>query len=61
MEIIRLVEQSNMAVRRTLQELAIARSTFYAWYKRYQEEGYDGLVNHSSRPRQTWNRIPDEV
>lgn len=61
MEIIRLVEQSDVSVTRTLQELGIARSTFYEWYKRYQEEGYDGLANRSLQPRQTWNRIPDEV
>jgi putative transposase len=61
MEIIRLVEQSKQSVRQKLKELGVARSTFYAWYKRYQEAGYDGLANHSSRPRQTWNRIPDEV
>ena len=61
MEIIRLVEQSDASVTRTLQELGIAHSTFYEWYKRYQEAGYDGLANRSSQPRQTWNRIPDEA
>jgi putative transposase len=61
MEIIRLVEQSEASVSRTLQELGVPRSTFYDWYKRYQKEGYDGLENRSSQPRQTWNRIPDEV
>lgn len=60
-EIIRLVEQSTLSVRQTLKELGIARSTFYEWYKRYRAEGYEGLVNRSSQPRQTWNRIPDEV
>ena len=60
-EIIRLVEQSTLSVRQTLKELGIARSTFYEWYKRYQAEGYEGLANRSSQPRQTWNRIPDEV
>ena len=61
MEIIRLVEQSDTVVSRTLKELGIPRSTFYDWYKRYQDEGYEGLGNRSSQPRQTWNRIPDEV
>jgi len=61
MEVIRLVEQSDVSVSRVLLELGIARSTFYEWYKRYQEEGYAGLANRSSQPRQTWNRIPDEV
>jgi putative transposase len=38
MEVIRLVEQSDGSVSRALLELGIARSTFYEWYKRYQEE-----------------------
>jgi len=32
LEIIRLVEQSSLPVRRTLAQLGIPRSTFYAWY-----------------------------
>ena len=38
-EIIRLVEGSDLSVRRTLRELGVHRSTFYAWYRRYQERG----------------------
>jgi transposase-like protein len=34
LEIIRLVEQSSLSVRRTLAQLGIPRSTFYAWYER---------------------------
>jgi transposase-like protein len=45
MEIIRLVETSEVSVKRTLKELGINRSTFYKWYQRYLEDGYDGLVN----------------
>ena len=33
LEVIRLVEQSDLSVRRTLQELGVHRSTFYAWYR----------------------------
>jgi putative transposase len=60
-EIIRLVEQSDVAVKRTLAELGIARSTFYAWYRRYCQAGYDGLSERKPQPRQFWNRIPDAV
>ena len=35
LEIIRLVEQSSLSVRRTLAQLGIPRSTFYLWYERY--------------------------
>ncbi len=34
LEIIRLIERSNLSVRRTLAQLGIAKSTFYVWYRR---------------------------
>jgi len=58
-EIIRMVEDSQLSVKRTLRELDVPRSTFYSWYKRYQENGIDGLSDHWSGPRRFWNRIPD--
>ena len=58
-EIIRLVEGSTLGIRRTLEQLGVSKSTFYGWYRRYQEDGYDGLARSSTRPRQFWNRIPD--
>jgi putative transposase len=61
LEIIRLVEQADVAIKQVLNELGIARSTFYAWYRRYQTGGYAGLADHRSQPRQFWNRIPDGV
>ena len=61
MEIIRLVETSEQPVKRTLAELGIARSTFYDWYERYGEAGYDGLANRSTQPQRVWNRIPEPV
>ena len=35
LEIIRLVELSHLPVRRTLDNLGIAKTTFYRWYDRY--------------------------
>lgn len=58
-EIIRMVEDSQLSVKRTLWELDVPRSTFYSWYKRYQENGIDGLTDHWNGPRRFWNRIPD--
>ena len=56
MEIIRMVDGSELGVKRTLQELGIARSTFYSWYEKY--------LNDEPLEKQTrasyWNRIPDE-
>ena len=58
MEIIRLVEQSPLNVKQTLAELNINRSTFYKWYRRYQEGGYQALANRYRPPKQFWNQIP---
>ena len=41
MEMIRLVEQSDLSVRSTLRQLGIAPSTFYGWYQRYLDGGPD--------------------
>ena len=59
MEVIRLVEESDRSVKETLYELDLSRSTFYEWYRRYRESGYDGLANRRSNPRRFWNRIPE--
>lgn len=61
MEIIRLVESSDLSIRQTLRELDIPRSTFYRWYQRYQTDGYDGLTNRSHAARRFWNKIPQQV
>ena len=61
LEIIQLVEQSHLPVRRTLAQLGIAPSTFYRWYDLYQSGGPDALEDRSPRPRRVWNRIPDDV
>jgi putative transposase len=61
MDIIRLVEESDQSVKQTLAELDVPRSTFYRWYERYLEAGYEGLADRKAGPRQFWNRIPDAV
>ena len=58
-EIIRLVEESDLSVKRTLDGLGVSRSTFYRWYGEYCEHGYDGLNRSSKSPKRFWNRIPD--
>jgi transposase-like protein len=42
LEIIRLVEQSHLPVRRTLEQIGVSRPTFYRWYDRYQTGGPGG-------------------
>jgi len=58
MEIIRLVQRSDLSVKRTLAELGVNRSTFYRWYQRYEEEGFAGLADRIPEKRQFWNQIP---
>jgi putative transposase len=61
LEIIRLVEQSHLPVRRTLEKLGVSRATFYRWCDLYQTGGPEALEDRSSRPDRVWNRIPDTV
>ena len=60
-EIIELVEQSSLSIRRTLAPIGIPRSTFYDWYSRYREGGIEALVDGKPRPRRIWNKIPDKI
>ena len=60
-EIILLVEQSHLPVRRTLETIGIPRATFYRWYDLYQTGGPEALEDRSPRPSRVWNRIPDPI
>ncbi len=61
LEIIRLVEQSHLPVKRTLAQLGIPKTTFYRWYDRYHAFGEKGLEDRRPHPGRVWNRIPDEI
>ena len=61
LEIIRLVEQSHLSARRTLQKLGIPRSTFNRWYDRFLAGGIEALEDRKPRPNRVWNRIPDDI
>ena len=56
LEIIRLVEQSHLPVKRTLEKLGIPRATFYRWCDLYQAGGPEALNDCSPRPDRVWNR-----
>ena len=60
LEIIRLVEQSPLPVRRTLDKLGIFPATFYRWYDLLSSGGPEAL-KIVARPDRIWNRIPDGV
>jgi len=61
LEIIRLVEQSHLPVRRTLTKIGIPRATFYRWYDLYRCGGPEALEDRRPGPDRAWNRIPVEV
>ena len=37
--IIRLVEDSELSIRRTLVEITVSRSSFYRWFQAYERDG----------------------
>jgi putative transposase len=61
MEIIHLVEHSDLTIKQTLKELQVPRSSFYDWYRQYHELGLEGLKHKQAHANQFWNRIPDPV
>ena len=61
LEIIRLVEQSYLPIKQTLDNLGIPRTTFYRWYDRYQIGGPGILEDRSPHPSRIWGRIPDDI
>ena len=61
LEIIRLVEESSLPVRRTLEKIGIPHATFYRWYDLYQTGGPEALADRRPKPDRVWNRIPDDV
>jgi len=61
LEIIRMVEQSHLPARRTLEQIGVPRATFYRWYDLYAAGGPEALADRPSRPERIWNRIPEAV
>jgi putative transposase len=61
LEIIRLVDESHLPAKKTLDKLGIPRPTFYRWYDRFHTHGVEGLEDRTSAPSRVWNRIPDDV
>ena len=61
LEIIRIVEQSHLPVRQTLDKIGIPRPTFHRWYDRFMTHGVEGLEDRTSAPSRVWNRIPDDI
>ena len=60
-EIIKLVEQSHLSARQTLDRIGVSQSTFYRWYDLYQMGGPDALEDKPAKPSRVWNRIPQPI
>ena len=54
LEIIRLVEESALPVRRTLERIGIPHATFYRWYDLYQTGGPEALEDQQPKPNRVW-------
>ncbi len=61
MEIIRLVEQTDLPVRATLRQSGVPQSTFYSWYLRYQLELFNSLHDQKPPAQPRWNALPKAV
>ena len=61
LEVIRLVEQSHLPTKRTLEKLGIPKTTFYRWYDRYLVGGPEALEDRRPTPSRVLNRIPTPV
>ncbi len=59
LEIIRIVEGSELGVKHTLEELGVNRSTFYEWYRNYLDHGLEGLKPKVPVRKTFWNKIPE--
>ncbi|MBJ21222.1 MAG: hypothetical protein CL933_17590 [Deltaproteobacteria bacterium] len=50
--------RADLPMRATLRQMNIPRSTFYGWYQRYIEDGFDGLHDiQSAHPRRSGPRL----
>ena len=60
MEIIRLVESSELSTKETLKRYEINSSTYYRWKGRLKKYGAVGLVNNKPKRTRQWNQIKPE-
>jgi transposase InsO family protein len=59
MEIINIVNDSPLSIKKILSNIGIPRSSFYEWAAKYDKFGFNGLIERHKPPFHVWNRIPD--
>jgi len=57
LEIIRLVEESHLPVKRTLEKLGVSRSKFYRWHDLHRRFDAVGLEDRRSAPGDLASRV----
>ena len=57
LDILRFIQASPWPVKKALDVLGLARSTFYDWRDRYRRDGYRGLVGLPRSPIVPENRL----
>jgi putative transposase len=61
MEIIRLVESSELSTAQTLSRYGVSSSTYYRWKHRLKKYGMPGLIDNKPHRQRHWNQLkPDE-
>ena len=60
MQIIRLVESSELSAVQTLKKYGISSSTYYRWTNKFKKYGKDGLVDNKPYRLRQWNQLKPE-
>jgi transposase InsO family protein len=53
--------ESGKAVAHVAAEMGVSRPTAYKWWRRWRDEGVDGLADRSSRPKSCPHQTPPEI
>lgn len=59
-ELVDLIE-NGITKSAACKKLGISRPIGYKWLQRFYDDGYDGLEDHSSAPKSSPNKIPQEI
>ena len=59
--LIRRIRFDRRPVSHVAAELGVSRQCAHRWVKRFDAEGWDGLVERSSRPHRSPRRTPQDI
>lgn len=60
MEVIRIVESSNLNTSQALQRFDVPRSTYYRWKRKLRDMGLQGLHDNKPKRLRSWNQLLPE-